>query len=126
MQRFIIFLNAHWLYVTAIILFSITVLSLSPLDELPPAPGSDKLHHLIAYAALTFPLILRKPRYWGLFLCFFLAYSGLIELIQPYVNRYGEWADMLANSLGIFIGLLLAELLNYFFPVKLQQSHQQE
>ena len=27
----------------------------------------------------------------------FALYSGLIELIQPRVNRYGEWMDFMAN-----------------------------
>jgi len=124
MRSFINFLTTYWLAITAIILVSISILSLTPLQQLPPAPGSDKLHHLIAYAALTIPLVLKKPRYWGLIICAFLLYSGLIEIIQPYVNRYGEWADMLANSLGIFCGLLLAELLIYAFPVKLNQTDQ--
>ncbi|MGC9519267.1 MAG: hypothetical protein ACP5FP_06375 [Desulfuromonadaceae bacterium] len=30
----------------------------------------------------------------------------MIELIQPYVNRYAEWQDMLANTGGIIIGLV--------------------
>lgn len=122
MPKLLELLNKHWLAVTILILLSITLLSLTPLDELPAAPGSDKLHHLIAYAALTIPLALKKPRYWGLIILAFLLYSGLIEIIQPYVNRYGEWADMLANSLGIFCGLLFAELLNCAFPVKLNQT----
>ncbi|XOF33520.1 MAG: hypothetical protein ACL93V_16210 [Candidatus Electrothrix sp. YB6] len=32
-------------------------------------------------------------------------------MVQPYVNRYGEWLDFAANSTGILCGLLLAELL---------------
>lgn len=40
----------------------------------------------------------------------FVLYSGMIELIQPYVNRYGEWLDLAANTLGLACGLLLAEV----------------
>lgn len=119
------FINRHWLVSTLLIFFSIGLLSLIPLEELPPAPGSDKLHHLIAYAALAFPVALRRPPYWWLMLLGFLLYSGLIELIQPYVNRYGEWLDMLANSLGILAGLALARLLSYCFPVSTEVSNQQ-
>ncbi len=67
-----------------------TVLSLWPLENLPPVPGSDKVQHLIAYAALMFPIALRKPKYWPLIGLLFIAWSGPIELLQPYVNRYGE------------------------------------
>lgn len=35
----------------------------------------------------------------------------MIELIQPYVNRYGEWQDMHANTGGIAIGLLIGILI---------------
>ena len=37
-----------------------------------------------------------------------LMYSGIIELIQPYVNRYGEWLDLGANGLGLIGGVLIA------------------
>ena len=43
---------------------------------------------------------------------FFIGYSGLIELIQPYVNRYGEWLDMLANTAGVVCGVALATAIN--------------
>ena len=115
-------LNHNWLSFSVFMLLIIGVLSLTPLQELPAAPGSDKLHHLVAYALLAIPLTLRKPRYFWVYVMFFLAFSGLIEIIQPVVNRYGEWLDMLANTLGVICGLACAELLNYFFPARLRGS----
>ena len=41
---------------TAIIAVAIMILSLTPLEQLPDAPGSDKWHHFIAYGALALPL----------------------------------------------------------------------
>ena len=120
MREFINFLAAYWLAITAVLLTSITVLSLMPLAELPAAAGSDKLLHLIAYTALTIPLTLRKPKYWWLIVIFFLAYSGLIEIIQPYVNHYGEWLDMAANCAGIVFGISIVKLFSFIFPVKLK------
>jgi hypothetical protein len=64
-----------------------------------------------------FPTALRKPKNWKLISLFFIAYSGAIEILQPYVNRYGEWLDMAANTTGIACGLLLAQLIINFFPV---------
>ena len=122
MSNFINFIRNNWLAISAVILSSITVLSLAPLAELPPAPGSDKLHHLIAYAALVTPLALRKPKHWWFIVYFFLAYSGFVELVQPYVNRYGEWLDMAANSLGLLCGILLAELLSFIYPSGFNQQ----
>lgn len=101
----------YWLALTLLVLIAITALSLWPLSTLPKAPGSDKLHHFIAYAALMFPTALSKPKHWLLLGLLFIGWSGAIELIQPLVNRYGEWADMLANTIGVGCGLVLAELM---------------
>lgn len=92
----------------------IASVSLFPLSELPPIPGSDKTHHLIAYAVLAFPLSIARPRSWIWGLFGFLLFSGAIELVQPYVNRYGEWADLFANGLGLLIGAIAAQVMLHF------------
>ena len=118
MNTFLNTIRNHWFIVTAICLAMITTLSLYPLEQLPPVPGSDKTHHFIAYAGLVFPVALRKPSHW-LYLCVcFIAWSGAIEIIQPYVNRYGEWLDMAANCTGIACGICLAYGLNTLYPRK--------
>lgn len=104
-------IEKYWFILSTCILLIITTLSLLPLDKLPSAPGSDKTHHLIAYAALVFPTALRKPNRWMWLVVFFVFYSGLIELIQPYVNRYGEWLDLLANTAGVACGVALATVI---------------
>jgi len=104
----------HWFVLSLLTIISITVLSLYPLDNLPEVPGTDKTHHFIAYAALSFPTALRKPNKWIYFIIFFVFYGGLIEVIQPYVNRYGEWLDMLANTGGVVCGVILAKILTTF------------
>ena len=101
-------ISLYWIKLSLFILFTITTLSLHPLENLPEAPGSDKTHHLIAYAALAFPTALRKSQRWSIIIIIFALYSGLIELIQPYTNRYGEWMDFLANISGLLIGIMLA------------------
>ena len=106
------FINRYWIQLSLVMLLAITALSLHPLDNLPEAPGSDKTHHLIAYAALAYPASLRKPKQWQAIITIFALYSGLIELIQPHVNRYGEWMDFLANISGLIIGIALAFLIN--------------
>ena len=106
------FINRYWIQLSLVMLLAITALSLHPLDNLPEAPGSDKTHHLIAYAALAYPASLRKPKRWQAIITIFALYSGLIELIQPHVNRYGEWMDFLANISGLIIGIALAYLID--------------
>jgi VanZ family protein len=90
----------------------ITLLSLTPLPHLPTAPGSDKVHHLLSYGVLFFPVALAKPKQWRLIGLFFFIWSGVIELVQPYVNRYGELLDMLANGVGLLCGFFIAQLAN--------------
>jgi len=103
-------IRRHWLPISGMLLAAITALSLTPLEELPPVPGGDKLHHAIAYAALMFPAALKRLRHlWAIFL-FYLTWSGGIELIQPYVNRYGEWGDLAANASGLILGWLISSL----------------
>ena len=122
MNNFLTIIKTQWAVFTLIILVAITFLSLSPLDELPTAPGSDKTHHLVAYALLMLPTAIRKPNNWILFGLLFIFYSGAIELIQPYVNRYGEWMDMLANTAGIICGVFIAELIKFFTSSKHKYS----
>lgn len=110
--RFTHFVSTYWISITLIILTAITTLSLWPLNKLPAVPGSDKIHHFIGYAALIFPVVLRKPKYWPLICLFFVGWGGAIELVQPYVDRYAEWLDMAANIIGLAIGLMVAMLIN--------------
>lgn len=105
----------HWLLLTVLIVMAITVLSLYPLDNLPSVPGTDKTHHFIAYGALAFPVALARPEKWLLFILGFLVYSGVIELVQQYVNRYGEWLDLGANGLGLVVGILIASFVRSIF-----------
>tara|TARA_B100001113_G_C20574309_1_gene390351 strand:- start:7 stop:378 length:372 start_codon:yes stop_codon:yes gene_type:complete len=106
------FFYKNWKIYTFFIFIIITFLSLYPLQEQPNIPGSDKIHHLIAYSALAIGVGLRRPSNYFLIIIFFSFYSGLIEIIQPYVNRFGEIEDFLFNNLGIFIGLSLGIVIN--------------
>ncbi|MCW8327698.1 VanZ family protein [Photobacterium sp. SDRW27] len=111
------FIHRFWIVITLLILFTITFLSLSPLAALPAVPGTDKTHHFVAYAALMFSVALRKPKYWLLWALFFACWSGGIELLQPYVNRHGEWWDFAANVGGLICGAILASVINRIFPL---------
>ncbi|CAK8714966.1 VanZ-like domain-containing protein [Candidatus Electrothrix laxa] len=118
MRFLLIFIRTYWLACTAVILAAITALSLWTPETLPPVPGGDKIHHLIAYALLIFPVALRRPKGWQFIVVMFIGYSGLIELIQPFVNRYGEWLDLAANTTGLFCGVLIAEAMRQWEIVK--------
>jgi hypothetical protein len=119
MIKLLTFVKTYWFAFTLFIIVVISILSLWPLENLPSVPGSDKTHHIIAYAILMFPVALRKTNYCKLTVIFFIAYGGVIELLQPYVNRHGDWLDMVANIVGLVCGLLVVELIFYFFPKRI-------
>ena len=111
-KKTLLFFYENWKIYTYLIFIIITLISLYPLQEQPNIPGSDKVHHLIAYSALAIGVGLRRPSNYVLIIIFFSFYSGLIEIIQPYVNRFREIEDFLFNNLGIFIGLTLGIFIN--------------
>ena len=111
-KKTFLFFYENWKIYTYLIFIIITLISLYPLQEQPNIPGSDKVHHLIAYSALAIGVELRRPSNYVLIIIFFSFYSGLIEIIQPYVNRFREIEDFLFNNLGIFIGLTLGIFIN--------------
>jgi VanZ family protein len=96
---------------TLIVTAVLTVAMLWPIHQPPPAPdGTDKIVHLIAFAALAFPLA-RTGRI-GLVPVFVgtSVFGGLIELIQPSFGRSADMQDWIADIVGAVLGILLALL----------------
>ena len=98
--------------ISALIAVLIGTLSLSPLQTLPEVPGTDKLHHLIAYLALALPTSLARVKSIKMLAPLYVMYGGIIELIQPYVNRYGEILDFGMNTVGIVIASIIGIAVN--------------
>jgi VanZ family protein len=101
-----------WRAVLALLLGVITWLALSPAPPPQADLGWDKLNHLAAFATLAVVAVLgRCGPFWRVGAAL-LAYGGLIEVLQSFTpNRSGEWADLLADGVGIALGLLLAAAL---------------
>ena len=96
---------------TLIVTTVLTVAMLWPINQPPPAPdGTDKLVHLIAFAALAFPLA-RTGRI-GLVPVFVgaSAYGGLIEILQPSFGRSADMQDWIADIAGVALGMMLGLL----------------
>lgn len=108
-------LSRYAFHLTFLLVAVITWLSLYPV-EFPEMPGNDKTGHFIAYAACVLPVSFARPKNLYLILLAVLIWSGLMELIQPYVNRYADWLDLAANAVGIVIGFLLGWGLNRIWP----------
>ena len=108
-------IQQRWKQLTIFLLILIAFLSLYPLPKLPELTGTDKTHHLVAYFLLALPSGLKKPNKWILFIYLFIIFGGVIEMIQPYVNRYGEWLDFFANTIGVISGFFVGVILNNKF-----------
>ncbi len=100
-----------WRLLLALLLCAIAWLALTPKP--PPAAdlGWDKLNHACAFAALAAAgrFSAASSRVRAGVLLGLLAYGGLIELAQTQVpGRDGEWADLLADAVGLALGAVLA------------------
>ena len=96
---------------TLIVTAVLTVAMLWPIHQPLPAPdGTDKFVHLVAFAALAFPLA-RTGRI-GLVPVFIGAstFGGAIELIQPSFNRSADFNDWVADVVGVILGIGLGLL----------------
>jgi VanZ family protein len=102
----------YWFPITLALIAAVTVMSLIPLPELPMSriTNNDKVHHLLAYAALTGPVALARPPRWVWWIAGFFALGVAIEILQPNVNRHGSVKDVIANTIGITAGLATAAI----------------
>ena len=85
--------------------------TLMPLEELPPVPGTDKLQHFVAFGVFVLPVCLLMPARTWLIFAIAVFYGALIEIIQPYVNRYGELGDFWADAGGAVIGVVVSRVI---------------
>ena len=93
------------------LLLCVAVLSLLPTDYLPPPIFSlwDKAQHALAFTALAALGLQAYPRRRWQVLAGLLVFGGLIELAQAATGwRHGEWADWLADAVGLALCLPLA------------------
>jgi len=109
-----------------IILLSLVIVM--PETELNNVAFIDKWTHLVMYAGMCsvmwFEYLRHHDRliFWKLFLYTWLGpivLGGVIELIQPYVHRSGEWLDLLADATGTTLAVGVGLLMN-----KIKRHHQ--
>ncbi|HLO95331.1 MAG TPA: VanZ family protein [Burkholderiaceae bacterium] len=100
-----------------LILFALSLLVISYLALSPTPPKAadlawDKLNHFAAFGALAVLGGLSWPARKQLLAAALLAYGVLIEILQTQVpGRSAEWADLLADGIGVLLGLSLLALL---------------
>ena len=105
-----------------IIILILTGLPGSLFPRVKPAIGLDKVAHVIMYAGFAYACL------WGyrkqfvsnglsyqkrailLTIIISIAYGGLTEIMQETItvlHRSGDWRDLLADSIGTIIGVLI-------------------
>ena len=116
-----------WLIIGIIIYLSFFT---PPKTELDNISNIDKLAHICMYGGLCSILWIEYLRshiqiqrirafIGGIVLP--IAFSGIIELLQEYATttRSGDWADMIANSIGVILAALLGQ---FVFPRWIKKS----
>jgi VanZ family protein len=100
-----------WIAIGVAMVLVVTIACLVPAKELPKTGMSDKFEHLLAFGALSFwfcSIVVRRDLPWvGLAV---VGFGALIELAQGAMGwgREADWRDLLADSLGAFLGLALS------------------
>lgn len=92
---------------------AVSLATLMPAATLGTPPGSDKLHHVMGFAFWTTLCAFGPTRRFLLLAVVIALCGGLIELIQPYVHRHGEWGDFWADCIGVGLASVLHLILCY-------------
>lgn len=102
-----------WLAGGLLLVAGVLLGSLMPVPVLTQPPGSDKLHHFVAYAALALWFAgMFEPRRQLALAATLVALGGAIELLQaiPALGRSSDAVDLAADSAGVAFGLVAARL----------------
>ncbi|MBS9774283.1 MAG: VanZ family protein [Tenacibaculum sp.] len=106
------------LVIAIIITLSITVLSLVKLGKVSfgyRITNIDKVYHTIAYCFLALAWLIalaKNKRMIILVVICSIIFGIIIEVLQGLLTSYrtAEWSDFLANTVGVFLGLLVFKL----------------
>ena len=105
----------NWLVITIALSGVIIFFSFFSVTSHFMIQSTDKYLHIAAYFFLSFSASLRKPTNYILIFIYFVFFGIVIELVQPYFDRYFELLDILANSLGVFLAITFADLLRKYY-----------
>ena len=101
-----------WRFIFFVTAMAVLFLAIVPTSTPLPTTGWDKSNHVIAFSALAY--LGQKAFSQNAFklIIGLIAFGGLIELLQTFTpTRFGEWQDLMADTIGIFIGLFIAKRL---------------
>ncbi len=104
-------LTLSWIWLGVIIILSLISI---PGSVTVSIPHIDKIEHTFSYFILMFLFgqcyVLTRTRI--IYAMFFIALGISLEYLQSLTaTRQFEYADMIANTTGVFLGLLLSDSL---------------
>ena len=105
----IVWLTFSWLWLLAIINLSLITI---PKSVEFAIPHLDKVEHTFSYFVLMFLFSqcyrLNKTR--AVYAVIFICLGIMLEILQSFtITRQFEYADMVANSSGVILGLILGD-----------------
>jgi len=103
-----------WWGVGVLLVLIVIVVCIIPGNEIPGVFAlNDKVSHLLGHGALAvyFAGLVPRQRWWKIFV-FLLLLGSAIEVAQYAMHwgREGDPRDVIANSIGAVLGLLVARL----------------
>jgi len=110
MKQLIFFVVRFMPLIFSCCIVAITVITIIPNTTLPNALIFwDKAQHVLAFAALSLTGSLAFPNNTKIVYIGLILYGIWIEVIQKYLTttRVGDALDLLANSAGIIIGIII-------------------
>lgn len=101
------------------IAFLTLTLTLTPASAPPlgPIAQSDKVYHVVAFAVLALPIAFLRPGWLILTVPVYMAFGGLIEIVQPFVGRDRSLADWIADLIGLGIGVAVGRTVAHVVPL---------
>lgn len=125
-------LNKYISFALLIIIASaIPILSLINMSDIPKLEiqSADKIYHLLAYASLSFTITLHlnniiktniSAKHFFLILILTIFFGIIIEVLQEVITTYRtfDYYDIIANSFGSVIGLIIFRTLMQFLNFK--------
>ena len=102
------------LYTTFIMAFTMAVLSFMPVESLPESNVSDKWQHAVAFLVLVLPLSICRPHLALKVAVVALVFGAMIEILQPYFNRFSEFLDFINDGVGVVAGVFFGRFMRRF------------
>lgn len=117
-----------------VVVLSLSLFPMPQMPELKDVPMADKWAHFVMYGCFSLAMwidVFRDKRIqsagrklkirWYDFLfatVMPIVLGGLLELIQPFVNRGCELMDFYADAIGVALGTLIALIFAMFYRAR--------